>query len=110
MQTVYEYALVLFFRAGVNLKAYDISSATADYEEAVERLLPVLTKDHKGDCHRVFTEAAFERFKTDTYSGKRYLQYAIDGWEWLCNHNPTHRDYQKQYELCRKVYHRCYSK
>ena len=110
MQTVYEYALVLFFKAGVNLKAYDISSAIADYEEVVEILLPVLTKDRKGDCHRVFTEAAFERFKIDTYSGKRYLQYAMDGWEWLCNHSPTNRDYQKQYELCRKVYHRCYPK
>ena len=71
-------------------------------------LLPILAKDRKGYCHRTFTAAAFERFKIDTYSGKRYLQYAIDGWKWLLDRSPSNKAYKKQYELCRKMYRRCY--
>lgn len=107
-EAVYEYALVLFFKAGASQRLFDSSIAKADYEEVVEKLLPVLEKDRKGDCHRTFTEAAFERFKIDTYSGKRYLQYAIDGWQWLMDRNPLNQSYKKQYELCRKMYQRCY--
>jgi tetratricopeptide (TPR) repeat protein len=108
MEAVYEYALTLFFKAGASRHLFDSNSAKADYEEVVEKLLPVLVKDRKGDCHRIFTEAAFERFKIDTYSGKRYLQYAIDGWKWLLDRNSSDHEYQKQYELCRKMYQRCY--
>lgn len=71
-------------------------------------LKPVLIKDRRGDWHRVFAEAAFERFKMDTYSGKRYLQDASDGWKWLLDRNPGNHDCQKKYELCRKMYRRCY--
>lgn len=108
IEAVYEYALVLFFKAGASQRVYDSSSAKADYEEIIEKLLPVLAKDRKGDCHRTFTEAAFERFKIDTCSGKRYLQYAIDGWKWLLDRSPSNHGYQKQYDLCRNMYQRCY--
>lgn len=108
MEAVYEYALTLFFKAGASQHLFDGNSAKAEYEEVVEKLFPVLVKDRKGDCHRIFTEAAFERFKIDTYSGKCYLQYAIDGWKWLLDQNPLDRGYQKQYDLCRKMYQRCY--
>lgn len=104
----YEYAVALFFKAGASQRLFDNSSAKTDYEEVVEKLLPVLEKDRKGECHRIFTEAAFERFKIDTYSGKRYLQYAIVGWKWLLDRSPSNHGYQKQYELCRKMYQRCY--
>ena len=107
-EAVYEYALVLFFKAGASQHLFDHNSAKADYEEVVEMLLPILAKDRKGDCHRTFTAAAFERFKIDTYSGKRYLQYAIDGWKWLLDRSPSNKAYKKQYELCRKMYRRCY--
>ncbi|MCD8120848.1 MAG: TIR domain-containing protein [Clostridiales bacterium] len=109
METLYEYALVLLFKARASQHVYDWISAKADYEEIVEKLRPVLAKDRKGDCHRIFTEAAFERFKIDTYSGKHYLQYAIDGWKWLLDRSPSNRGYQKQYDLCQKMYWRCYS-
>lgn len=107
-EAVYEYALVRLFKAQASRQLFDSSSAKADYEEVVKRLLPVLAKDCKGDCHRTFTEAAFERFKIDTYSGKRYLQYAINGWKWLLDRSPSNHGYQKQYEFCRKMYQRCY--
>ena len=107
-EAVYEYALVRLFKAKASRQLFDSSSAKADYEEVVKRLLPVLAKDCKGDCHRTFTEAAFERFKIDTYSGKRYLQYAINGWKWLLDRSPSNHGYQKQYEFCRKMYQRCY--
>ena len=107
-EAVYEYALVLFFKAGASQRVFDSSSAKADYEEIVEKLLPILAKDRKGDYHRTFTEVAFERFKIDTYSGKRYLQYAIDGWKWLLDRSPSNRGYEKQYDLCQKMYQRCY--
>lgn len=107
-EAVYEYALVLFFKAGASQRLFDSNGTKSDYEEIVEKLLPVLAKDRKGDCHRTFTEAAFERFKIDTYSGKRYLQYAIDGWKWLLDRSPSNRGYKKQYDLCRKMYQRCY--
>lgn len=107
-EAVYEYALVRLFKAKASRQLFDSSSAKADYEEVVIRLLPVLAKDCKGDYHRTFTEAAFERFKIDTYSGKRYLQYAINGWKWLLDRSPSNHGYQKQYEFCRKMYQRCY--
>lgn len=107
-EAVYEYALVLFYKAGVSLNLYNNIQAAADYEEIVEMLKPVLIKDRRGDWHRVFAEAAFERFKMDTYSGKRYLQDASDGWKWLLDRNPGNHDCRKQYELCRKMYRRCY--
>lgn len=107
-EAVYEYALVRLFKAKASRQLFDSSSAKADYEEVVKRLLPVLAKDCKGDCHRTFTEAAFERFKIDTYSGKRYLQYAINGWKWLLDRSPSNHGYQKQYEFCRKMYQWCY--
>lgn len=108
MEAVYEYTLALFFKAETTQRVFDISSAKADYEEIVEKLLPVLVKDHKGDWHRIFAEAAFERFKLDTYSGKKYLQYAIDGWRWLLDQSPLNNGYQIKYNLCRKIYQRCY--
>ena len=107
-EKLYEYAVTLFFKARTSQRLFDNSSAKTDYEEVVEKLLPVLEKDRKGECHRIFTEAAFERFKIDTYSGKRYLQYAIVGWKWLLDRSPSNHGYQKQYELCRKMYQRCY--
>ena len=60
------------------------------------------------DWHHIFSEAAFERFKIDTFAGKKYLQYAIDGWEWLSDKYPGNKQYQNQYEICRKMYQRCY--
>lgn len=107
-EAVYEYALVLFFKAGASQHVYDSISVKADYEEIVEKLLPVLAKDRKGDCYRIFTEAAFERFRIDTYSGKRYLQYAKDGWKWLLDRSQSKHGYQIQYDLCRKMYQSCY--
>ncbi len=108
METVFEYALVLYFIAGVDQRIFDSNSAKVNYEEIVENLLPVLVKDRKGDCYRIFTEAAFERFKIDTFSGKTYLQHAINGWKWLLDQSPSNNEYQKHYDLCRKMYQRCY--
>lgn len=107
-EAVYEHALTLFFRAGTYQHLYDNKHAKEDYEEVVNDLLPILSKDCRGDWHRIFAESAFEWFKTDTFAGKRYLQYAIDAWKWLVDRQPENDQFQKQYELCRKMYHRCY--
>ena len=107
-ETVYEYALTLFFRAGTYMQLYDSSNAKQDYEDVVDLLIPILSKERRGDWHHIFSEAAFERFKIDTFAGKKYLQYAIDGWEWLSDKYPGNKQYQKQYEICRKMYQRCY--
>lgn len=107
-ETVYEYALTLFFRAGVSLHLYDNKSRKKDYEEIIRILLPVLSKDGKGDWHQIFAESAFAYFEMDTFTGKRYLQYAIDAWRWLADKQPKNKEFRRQYELCQKIYQRCY--
>ena len=107
-EVVYEYALNLYFIAGIHQHLYDNTSAKKKYDEVVENLLPILSKDRKGDWHRIFAEASFEWFKLDTFAGKRYLQYAIDAWKWLYEKQPENNYYQKQYKLCQKMYSRCY--
>ena len=91
-----------------SMQLYDSSNAKQDYEDVVDLLIPILSKERRGDWHHIFSEAAFERFKIDTFAGKKYLQYAIDGWEWLSDKYPGNKQYQKQYEICRKMYQRCY--
>jgi len=107
-QVFYEYAVTLYLKAGVYLKLHDEASAKDAFGEIVEKLLPILSKDQKGDWHQLFAEASFEWFKLDTYAGKRYLKYAIDGWKWLVEKKPENNQYTKQYELCRRMYRRCY--
>lgn len=107
-EVVYEYALNLFFMAGIYQLLYDNTNAKTKYAEVVEKLLPILSKDKKGDWHQIFAEAAFEWFKLDTFAGKRYLQYAIDAWKWLHEKQPEDNYYHKQYTLCKKMYSRCY--
>ncbi len=107
-EAVYECALAVFYQAGAKRQFYGGTRSKEDYEEIVEMLLPVLTKDGKGDFHRIFVQAAFDRFQIDTYSGKRYLQFAIEGSKWLSDRQPENLLYQKQYELYRKMYQRCY--
>ena len=107
-EVVYEYALNLYFIAGIHQHLYDNLSAKKNYEEIVLILLPILSKDRKGDWHRIFAEASFEWFKLDTFAGKCYLQYAIDAWKWLYERHPENKYYQKQYTLCQKMYSRCY--
>lgn len=108
VESVFEYAQVLYFKAGARRHACDSAGAKADYEEAVGQLLPLLVKDRRGDIHRFFAEAAFERFLIDTYSGKRFLTFAIDGWKWLLERYPSNDKYRKQYKLCLKLYCNCY--
>lgn len=70
--------------------------------------MTILAKDRHGDIHRIQAEAAFERFKLDTFSGKYYLQYAIDAWKWLVKKEIGGSTFRDQYELCKKIYQRCY--
>lgn len=107
-EAVYEFAVTRYFMAGVYGHLYDNVSAKAEYEEVINLLLPILVKDQRGNMHRVQAEAAFERFKIDTFLGKRYLRYAIDAWEWLIDREPDNKKYQEQYDCCRRVYRRCY--
>ncbi len=109
VESAFEYAQVLCFKAGARRRARDGAGAKVDYEEAVGQLLPLLAKDRGGDIHRIFAEAAFERFFIDTYSGKRFLAFAMDGWKWLLERYPSNDNYHKQYQLCEKIYYRCYS-
>lgn len=107
-ETIYEYALTQYFISEIYRLKYETINAKRSYENVVTLLLPVLVNDRKGDCHQIFYESAFERFKLDTYSGKKYLQLAIESLEWLVKQKPTNKQYQKQYELYKKMYMRCY--
>jgi len=107
-EVVYEYALNLYFAADAYRHLFDTANAKKNYAEIVEKLLPILSKDRKGDWHRTFAEASLECFKSDTFSGKQYLLYAADAWKWLCDNQPENDYYQKQYALCQKMYTRCY--
>ena len=107
-EAVYECALAQFFKAEVHRMVYDSMNAKSGYEETVNLLLPIISRDWRGDWHRIFAEASFERFKLDTYSGKAYLQYAIDALEWLINKEAGNKQYKKQYDIYRKMYQRCY--
>ena len=80
----------------------------AALEEAIELLLPILSADQKTDWHRIFTEASYNRFMLDTFTGKKYLQYAIQGWDWLSQRKPEVTAYKKGLEQCQKIYQRCY--
>lgn len=107
-EMVYEYAHTQFLRAKVYQALYDNANAKTEYEDAVELLMTILAKDRHGDIHRIQAEAAFERFKLDTFSGKYYLQYAIDAWKWLVKKEIGGSIFRDQYELCKKIYQRCY--
>ena len=106
--TVYQYALTLYFKAGVYAQLYDNESERKAYGEVVDSLIPILSKDCKGDWHYIFAKAAFECFKADTFAGRHYLQYAIDAWKWLTENKLNNDEFQKQYDVCMKVYQRCY--
>lgn len=107
-ETIYEYALTEYFIAEACRQKSESANAKRSYEKVVTLLLPVLVNDRKGDCHQIFYEAAFERFKLDTYSGKKYLRFAIEALEWLVEQKSYNKQYQKQCELCKKMYMRCY--
>lgn len=107
-EKIYEYALTQYFIAEIYRQQFDSKNAKKNYEEVLGLLQPMIVKDYKGDGHRIFYEASFERFKLDTYSGKKYLQYAIESLRWLIEKKPENKQYQKQYELCQKMYKRCY--
>lgn len=107
-ETIYEYGLTQYFIAEIHRLKSESTNAKRSYEKVVTLLLPVLVNDRKGDCHHIFYESAFERFKLDTYSGKKYLRFAIEALEWLIEHRSDNKQYQKQCELCKKMYIRCY--
>lgn len=107
-EAVFDCALTLYFIAQCYTHLTDKPKKKAAYDEAIEMLIPILPLDKKCDWHHVFAEAAFERFKLDTYSGKKFLTYAINGWQWLTEQKPDNAAYQKNYALCQKIYQRCY--
>lgn len=107
-KAVFDCAITLYYVAQCYEQLMKKPEQMSTLEEAIELLLPILASDRKTDWHRIFAEAAFDRFKVDTYSGKKYLQYAIQGWQWLCQRKPEASNYKKNYDLCKKMYHRCY--
>lgn len=107
-EAVYDCAITLYYVAQCYEKMLKKSEQMATLEEVVDLLLPILSVDRKMDWHCIFAEAAFDRFKIDTYSGKKYLQYAIQGWKWLSQRKPEDIAYKKRLDLCNKMYHRCY--
>lgn len=106
--TVYEYALSLFYRACAYRDINNISNAKSDYEEVIDLLTTILSRDVSGDWHYIFAQASYERFLVDTYTGKQYLQKAIDAWKWLTDKQPRKSQFKEQYDVCRKIYQRCY--
>ena len=108
-EAVFDCALTLYYLAQCYELLLKKVEQMAALEEVIALLSPILALDRKTDWHRIYAEAAFDRFKIDTFSGNVYLQYAIQGWEWLCENNPTVDEYRKNLEMCRKIYKRCYS-
>lgn len=107
-EAVFDCALTLYYMAQCYELLIEKAEQMSALEEVIALLSPILTSDRKTDWHRIYAEAAFDRFKIDTFSGKAYLQYAIQGWEWLCQYNPTVDGYRKKLEICRRMYKRCY--
>ena len=107
-EAVYDCAITLYYMAQCYEKMLKKPEQMEMLEEAVDLLVPILSADRKTDWHRIFAEAAFDRFKIDTYSGKKYLQYAIQGWKWMNQRKPEEIAYKKNLDLCNKMYHRCY--
>lgn len=107
-QNIYGYALTEYYIAEIYRKKFDRINAKKSYEKVVMLLLPIILKDQKGDCRQVFYSAAFERFKLDTYSGKKYLKYAIDALKWFVDERPDDEQFRKQYVNCQRMYKRCY--
>ena len=105
---VFDCAITLYYLSQCYEQLMEKKKQMSALEEAIELLRPILTLDRKTDWHRVFAEAAFDRFKIDTFSGKKYLQYAIQGWEWLCQQKPEESEYKKNFEMCNTMYKRCY--
>ena len=106
---VFDYAITLYYLAQCYELLLKKAEQMAALEEVIALLSPILALDKKTDWHRIYAEAAFDRFKIDTFSGNVYLQYAIQGWAWLCENNPAVDEYRKNLEMCRKMYKRCYS-
>lgn len=107
-EAVFDCALTMYYIAQCYEILIDKKAQMSALEEAIELLYPILALDKKTDWHCTFAEAAFERFKIDTFSGKVYLQYAIQGWEWLCQYKPEVDGYRKNLEMCQRMYKRCY--
>lgn len=105
---VFDCALTLYYIAQCYEQLMEKAEQMSALEEAIELLWPILATDKKTDLHRIFAEAAFDRFKIDTFSGKKYLQYAIQGWDWLYQQKPEMSKYRKNLEICTKMYKRCY--
>ena len=105
---VFDCALTLFYIGNCYKSLLETDPAKKSYDEAIRMLLPILPRDKKADWHLVFAEAAFERFKLDTFAGKNYLEYAITAWDWLTEKEPGNLRYRKKLEMCQKVYQRCY--
>lgn len=107
-EAVYEYARTQFLRANSYQTIYDNATAKREYEDVVGSLKTILSRDRNGSIHRLQAEAAFGRFKLDTFSGKQYLKYAIDVWKWLSEKQIENHKFQKEYELCQRIYQQCY--
>ena len=107
-EAVFDCALTLYYIAQCYELLLEKSEQMSVLEEVIALLYPILASDEKTDWHRIYAEAAFDRFKIDTFSGKTYLLYAIQAWEWLCQYNPAVDGYRKKLEMCRKMYKRCY--
>lgn len=107
-EAVFDCALTMYFIAQCYEILIDKKAQMSALEETIELLYPILILDKKTDWHRTFAEAAFERFKIDTFSGRVYLQYAIQGWQWLCHYKPEMDGYRQKLEMCKRMYKRCY--
>lgn len=107
-EAVFDCAITMYFVAQCYEILIDKKAQMLALEEAIELLYPILALDKKTDWHLTFAEASFERFKVDTFSGRVYLQYAIQGWEWLCQYKPEVDGYRKKLEMCKRMYKRCY--
>ena len=107
-EAVFDCGLTMYFIAQCYEILNDKKSQMSTLEEIIELLHPILVLDKKTDWHRIFAEAASERFKIDTFSGRVFLQYAIQSWEWLHQYKPEVDDYRKKLEMCQRMYKRCY--
>lgn len=106
--TVFECALALYYRACAYRNNFCKPEAKKDYEEVIELLRTIIAKDKKGDWHWTLAEASYERFLIETYTGKYYLQNAIDASKWLIDNRPENSKYKKLYDVCLGIYKRCY--
>lgn len=108
---VYDCALSQMLLAQVNYAQGLNRQAKQGFDEVLQLLRPILPNDQNQSWHILFSQAAFERFQLDTFSGEPYLRDAIQTETWLAEHMPDETDqeeHRKQQELYARMYNRCY--